>query len=346
MNDKSEVDKVEDKEKKSDMTLEEAKEYVEKILDAIAKDKDRLYLISTRGIGDFILTGGLSQAAQQRKNKKSTVILASYQKMDTGISFPNVSEVVGCTHNAIAAFDDYFHDTGKYEGDNYIYANFNRNKDKVLWTPNLNILERFKVDVLKVPVDTPFVYPFVDKLSEKEIAELHKKYIFDKERTIILFPHANTFKNSINKEIWPAMAQRLKEKNYIVYTNVAGKEEPLEGTQAFRVTFAELYNISEMVKCFIGINSGVFMFLAMTNAKLLSITVFPNWFWDISFVFPECNNHTFYSTDKYNKDIEKALKKYDASAKVKYSHDRIAPEDIFYSDDEILEAILQDVEKI
>ena len=88
------------------------------------------------------------------------------------------------------------------------------------------------------------------------------------------------------------------------------------------------------------------MFLAMTNAKLLNINIFPNWFWDISVIFPECNNRTFYSTEKYTQGIEEVWKKYDVSVKIKYSHDRIAPEDIFYSNDEILEAILKYVEKI
>ena len=60
---------------------------VEKFLKIISEDKDRLYLISTKGIGDFIIVGGFSEAVQKRKNKKSTVLVIEFPKRNTGIFF-------------------------------------------------------------------------------------------------------------------------------------------------------------------------------------------------------------------------------------------------------------------
>ena len=363
----------------------------EKFFKLLEEDKERLYVISTRGIGDFILAGGLSYAVQERKNKKSTVLVIQKHKMDTGIFFPNISGVLCCSPKAIYALEAYFSRTKKYEGDNYIYANINKkfkkssspydddskskssksnsseaksdvNSDSdsdvdvetysepnwiLDWDESLNMLERFKINALKLSPDAPFIYPIIEEISEEEIAALYEKYNIDKERTIILLPHCYTFRKALNKEFWEKMANLLKEKNYIVYTNVTGEEKPIEGTEPFSASFPELYHLTDKVKCFIGINSGIFIFLAMTDAKTFNITPFPQWLWDISMMFPECDNRTFYDTTSYTKNLEKIFGELDVSIKnIKVSQKNIAQENIFYSYDDILEEILREVEKI
>ena len=324
----------------------EFKENFDKVFRLIEKDKDRLYLISTKGIGDFLIVGGFSEAVQKRKNKKSTVLVIQRSKRNTGIFFPNVSGIMSCDIKVMAAFEKYFHETKNYEGDNYIYANIHKINTYWDWDGNLDMLDRLKKNALKIPLDSPFVYPIVDEIPEDAVAALYKKYILDKDRTIILLPHAKTFKKTLDKDFWTNIARRLREKKYIVYTNVAGDEEPLEGTEPFNVSFPELYHITGKVKCFLGINSGIFVFLAMTDAKMLTVNVFPHWFWDLSMMFPGCNNHTFYNTSQFTKELNEVLGKYDISAKMKYSQKNLAQEDIFYSDDDMLEAILKKVEEI
>ena len=326
--------------------LKELNGRIENFFAAMELDKDRLYVLSTRGIGDFIIAGGLSYAVQQKKNKKSTVLVIQDSKWNAGILFPNVDGIISCPHNVIVALNRYFNETENYEGENYLYANIRKKDNQYLWTEDLNMLERFKKDVFKLPIDAPFIYPIVNEISEEQIAALNEKYILNKERTIILLPHAKTFRSTFNKNFWEKVAQRLKEKNYIVYTNVAGDEKPVEGTEPLNITFTELYYITDKVKCFIGLNSGVFVFLAMTDAILLNVNPFPHWYWDIAFMFPECSRRTFYDTTEYTANLKKLLKKFDVSAELQYTHKKIATDDIFYSWDDILEAILSDVEKI
>ena len=325
--------------------LKELHKKIENFLDAMASDKDRLYVISTKGIGDFIMAGGLSQAVQHRKNKKSTVLVIQHSKWDTGILFPNVDGIISCPSNVIAALNRYFNETENYEGDNYIYANIRKIDGEYIWDADLNMLERLKKDAFKIPLDAPFVYPIIDEISEKNAVALHEKYILDEERTIILLPHAKTFSTTLNKEFWEKIAQRLKEKNYIVYTNVAGSEQPVEGTEPISITFNELYYITNKVKCFVGLNSGVFIFLAMTGAKTLNVTPFPHWYWDISFMFPDCNNRTFYDTKNAIEVVLDSISPQDVYAKIRYSHKKIAIENIFYSPEDILEAMLDEVDK-
>ena len=324
------------------MTKEELTKKVENFLRIISKDRDRLYFICTKkAIGDYLMAGGFSEAVQKRKNKKSTVLVINHTRRCEGLFFPNISETIGCDADIMGGLEDYFQDTKNYEGDNYIYANFHKtDEDKPIWDRNLSILERFKKNALNLPMDTPFNYPIVDEISDENIAALHKKYILDKNRTIILVPHANTFRNTLGKDFWVNMAKRLKEKNYIVYSNVAGDEEPVEGIEPFNANFPELYYITDKVKYFIGLRSGIFDFLAMTVAKMITVNIFPNWFMDISVIFPECDNQTFYTTNSDFREFKKNLGKYDISAEIKYS---ISNLNIFYSDDDLLEKILCEV---
>lgn len=335
--------KSEDKEIEID---EETKEIIENFFKKIEKDKDRLYFICTKGIGDFIITGGFSQAVQQRKNKKSTVLVIKKQKRDSGIFFPNFSDSIAFDEGILDAFEEYFARTKKYEGDNYIYANFHQKNGKPIWDENFTILDRLKINALNLPLDTPFVYPMVEEIPEEKVAALYEKYVLDPKRTIILLPHCITFQKALSKEFWVKMARRLKEKNYIVYTNVAGKEKPIEGTEPFKVNFSELYHLTDKVKCFIGINSGIFIFLAMTDARMINVNPFPQWFWDISVMFPDCLNHTFYDTTTALETLKESLDKYEITAKIHYSHEIIPQEDIFYSTDDILESILKEVEQM
>ena len=341
----SDPDKKADDEN-TDEKLAELEKLTKNFFDVISEDSDCLYVFSTKGIGDFIMAGGLSYAAQERKGKKSTILVIQDKKWDTGILFPNVTAVMHFPLSMIGTLDKYFNKTGGYEGDNYIYANIRKKNDKYLWSSELNMLERFKKDVFKIPVDTPLIYPFINELSEENVAELQEKYTLDFERTIILSPHANTFRKTLNNEFWIQMAQRLKEKNYILYTNVAGDAKPIEATEPLKVNFAELYYITDKVKCFIGLRSGVFDFLAMTDAKTLNIMPLPHWYWDISFMFPGCNNRTFYDTTEYTEKLSESLSKYDVSINIKYAHKRIPLENIFYSHAEIIDEILKEVEKI
>lgn len=341
----SEPDTKSDNEGKEEQ-LAELEKRTKNFFEVISEDSDCLYVFSTKGIGDFIMAGGLSYAAQERKGKKSTILVIQDKKWDTGILFPNVTAVMHFPLPMIGTLDKYFNKTGGYEGENYIYANIRKKDDKYLWSDELNMLERFKKDVFKIPLDTPLIYPIIDEISEEDATSIQEKYTLDVERTIILLPHANTFRKTLNKEFWVNLAQSLKEKNYIVYTNVAGNEKAIEGTEPLKISFAELYYITDKVKCFIGLRSGVFDFLAMTNAKILNVVPFPHWYWDISFMFPDCNNRTFYDTTHYTSKINNNLNKYDVSANVKYVHKKIPLEDIFYSHAEIIEEILNEVERI
>ncbi|MBR5913658.1 MAG: hypothetical protein IKZ58_04805 [Selenomonadaceae bacterium] len=310
----------------------------------ITENPEWLYLFAPYSIGDFLIAGGLSYAVQAKKNKSATVLIAQDRMKNLDVSYENVIGTIYVPVDLIKAANAFIHETEIYERDNFIYGNFHAG-DNHAYDDTLTAVDRFKKYVFDLPIDTPIVYPTIKALDYESISNLRGKYILNKKRTIILLPQAKTFKN-LDENFWIKMAKILDEKNYIVYTNVADDEKPVEGTWPITTNFSELYYITDKVKCFIGMRSGIFDFLAMTDAKIFNIIDFPRWDWDIKFNYPNCDAQTFYDAVQYREPLENKLKSQGLPPKIELNHEHIAMKDIYFSYEDILGAIINAIEKI
>ena len=314
---------------------------------SIYENKDFLYIIQPCSIGDVLYTGGLSYAVQKRKNKEASVLVLLERMKNLGITYKNLAGIIYLPSYMSGATEQYFYQTGDYEGDNYIYGHFRNEGNGYVFDDNLNMIDRCKKNIFNIPLDAEFIPPVVFPISEQNINELNEKYILDKSRTIIILPHAHTLELAV-PNFWEVLVQQLKARGYIVYTNTDGiREKPVEGTEAISPNFRELFFISDKVKCFIGIRNGIFDFLAMTKARLMNISTFAQWwFCDLSIMYPNCNNRTFYDAVNYLRPIAAYFQKEKVKAQINLSHEKINPKDIFYSYKEMLTAMLQDLEKM
>ncbi len=214
------------------------------------------------------------------------------------------------------------------------------------WDESLHLIDRYKQDVFKIPMDTPYQKPIVPPISEENIAELHKRYFLDKDLTIILVPYTHSTKQ-LDMKFWIFLSMVLTEKGYRVYTNVDGfSESPIAGTNPISTNFRELYYITDKVKCFIGSRNGIFDFLALTDAKTVNVTPFPVWLYDVSMFYPECRNQTLYNAIDYIAPLMENTHKDKVHTKIKFSHEHINSKDICYSYEELLNRILNEIEKI
>ena len=325
--------------------VELPREEMENFLNEITPNKDWLYLLAPFSIGDFIIAGGLSHAVQMKKNKTATVLIAQERMKNLGITFENVVGTIYLPIDLINAVGTFITATESYERDNFFYGNFKIGDNRACCDYSINAVDRFKRYVFDLPLSTPLMPPIVAPLTSENISALREKYILDKNRTVILLPYAKTFEN-LDINFWANMAKIFAEKNYIVYTNVAGDEKPIDGTAPLNVNFAELNFIADKVKCFIGLRSGIFDFLAMTDAKIFCILKFAQWVWDIKFMYGHDNGKTFYDAVQYKKPLEDYLKSKGLPPKIELSHPHIDSCDIYFSYDDILNAILYEVEKI
>ena len=313
-------------------------EEMKKLLDEVTTNPDWLYIYVPACIGDFLINCGLSYAAQIRKKKSATVIIAKDRMKYLGLSYANIVGMVTLPRELNNCLNVTVKGEKIFERDNFILGDFNEDMKKT-YDKNLNILQGFKKYVFGLPLDAPFIPPTIAPLTEENISALHEKYNLNRRRTIILLPHAKSLK-MLDKDFWAELAGELKRRNFFVYTNVAGEfEEPVEGTEPIQTNFPELNYIADKVKCFIGRRSGAIDFLALTKAQILNIGDFPIWEWDISFMYPSAQSQTFYNALNLHEYIEENF--YSKGLMPEILDEHIATEDVFFSYDELMKKILE-----
>ena len=322
-----------------DSQLREIKEF----LQSLTPREEFLYIIQPCSIGDFLMVGGLAHAVQKRKNKIASVIIVNERMKNLNISYDEVAEVVYLPTSTMEALKYYFYSSADYEGDNYIYGHFRIKGGDFDWDTNLNFIDRYKKNVLHVPLDTLYFAPTVETLTDSEIMEVMNNYCIDKERTIILVPYTNSTKQ-FGMDFWETMVNCLSQRGFICYTNVDGiSEQPIKGAQAISMDFRGVNFISDKVNCFIGGRNGFFDFLAMTKARIFDINPFPKWLWDLKLMYPSCNCLTFYDASDYVKPIAEYLSRECVGATMKLSHEHIDAKNIIYYPDELLQKIVSSV---
>ncbi len=104
---------------------------------------------------------------------------------------------------------------------------FIRHGGNYIYDDNLNFVDRYKKNVFEIPLDTPLMTPIIAAVTDENISNLYQKYILNKERTIILCPYANSLQN-LDINFWIFLVRILRDKNYIVYTNVAENKSRLK----------------------------------------------------------------------------------------------------------------------
>ena len=121
------------------------------------------------------------------------------------------------------------------------------------------------------------IYELDGNINEKKLRKNQKKIFYVKElfiqnnfpenNTIILAPYAKTAAG-IEMQFWGQLAENLKEKGYIVCTNIAGAEETaVPGTQPFSFSLEYAKEVLETAGSFIGLRSGFCDLVSQAECK-------------------------------------------------------------------------------
>ncbi len=265
-----------------------------------------------------------------------------------GVTYENFADIIFLPNDTMNLILHYCYATGDYEGDNYIYGHFHNSGNGFEWDKSLHLIDRYKQDVFKIPMDTPYQKPIVPPISEENIAELHKNYFIDKDKTIVITPYTYSSK-PLDMRFWMFLVMVLTEKGYRCYTSVnkaVEQEKPILGTEPMTINFRELYYISDKVKCFVGSRVGIFDFLALTDAKTIDISPFPEWLFETGSMYQNFTSRTLYNAIDYISPLMENTHKDKVHAEIKLSHEHINSEDICYSYEEIFNNVLNEIEKI
>lgn len=97
--------------------------------------------------------------------------------------------------------------------------------------------------------------------------EVFTQYNLQENKTVILAPYAKAAAR-IEMQFWECLAENLKEKGYIVCTNIAGAEEiAITGTQPFSFSLEYAKEVLETAGYFIGLRSGFCDLVSQAECK-------------------------------------------------------------------------------
>lgn len=106
-----------------------------------------------------------------------------------------------------------------------------------------------------------------DEQSREYVRRLFEENGLREGHTVILLPYANTA-SMLEEKFWELLADRLKEKGYIVCTNSGGKEEPaVAGTKELFFDLKYGLEVVEKAGIVIGLRSGLCDVISTAKAK-------------------------------------------------------------------------------
>lgn len=123
------------------------------------------------------------------------------------------------------------------------------NLSKALYIKKISLEQLYCCGVFGLPVSTKPYCP----VRLREYGELWR---VRPGKSVILSPHAKSV-TSLRQEVWDQIVDYYEAKGYDCYTNVAGDEKPLSGTQPISPAISEIQSLVERAGTFIGIRSGL-----------------------------------------------------------------------------------------
>ena len=315
-------------------------------LSKILDKEDTLYVFCPYHIGDLLGAGGFVDAAKKMRGKSHAIIFASERVQSMGVSFPGVDKIIYWDQDFLDMLAKYIYTTGRYETHNYIYGHFYRTKDGVcVMNFDINFIEGFR-PVFKLSPTAPFLSPTVAEPSEEEMKKIYNDFVIDKKHTVILAPYAKSLPD-LPTDLWVNLVKSMQEKGFIVYTNVAPQgETPIAGTKPFSASLTALFALSDKIRAVIDYRSGLFDYLAFSNAKILCISPFPGpipvWIFSLPLLYPNSDSHMFYYAEEFIKPISEYFCNSGVEAVLKISHPKIT-EPIYFSKDELIQAIMSNI---
>ena len=334
--------------KKSDDSI--ADEDIKIFLEKITPNKDYLYLIQPFGFADILCMGGLSYAAQEKKNKSASVLIIPDKAKNWNISYENVADILYISQPKLLAIKKYLEENDVKEGENYIYGHFDPKEPKnYTIDEGLNLVDYYRKKVFDIPIDTPCRPPVITPLSKDEITNWNNRYTLDADRTVIISANIDPKdKVKFKFKFYEELIDNLNKKNYIVYSCIENFSNfIMPGTRPILANINEISYIARNVKCFIGENVGLLTLLDMTSeAHIFFINIFPGWCLDVSRIFSNPHSRTLYFIYDLIKHFDSELNADGLNFQWEFSHPKINSDEIFYSYEDVLENILSGIEKI
>lgn len=138
------------------------------------------------------------------------------------------------------------------------------NLTKALYIKKIPIEQIYCCGVYGLPANTKPAKPNANGQIYKDIDQIPEG------KAVIFSPYAKSV-TTIEPKVWMRAVNYYSEAGFKCYTNVAGDEKPLDGTEAISPSLLEIRSVVERAGTFIGIRSGLCDILREAKAKKIAL---------------------------------------------------------------------------
>lgn len=244
-----------------------------KYLLKLKSDNNRAIFVTSYAIGDLVYAMSYIKAWKDQNPEYQVVVIADPKKKDIVESYTGYDEVVYMDRKSIEGYrvlvrlngSRYYSFKGREENifnliPIQVYG-YKTGKDC------LTLLRNY----LRLKDDSDIYYP-KPNMDFKIKAIEHFESI--KDRVVIVNPYSSGKLNSDCKEVLERLVQKLQSKNYIVYTNVIGRQQPLANTKPLNCSLLELYKISNEIPMVVSERSGIMDWIISSKSK--KVVLYPD----------------------------------------------------------------------
>jgi len=147
---------------------------------------------------------------------------------------------------------------------------------------NINASEITKKVVYNLDDNIEPEYPQIQKITGEKL-----KQFSSYNNLVILSPYANTI-SPLQEEFWSKLADTIRNKGYIVATNIGPNQKSIPRTIPLQCSIAELPVYADIAYAFIGTRSGVFDLIIGCRCKLVAL-------------YFGYSNYNFYNLEGWNR---------------------------------------------
>lgn len=249
--------------------------YYLKIRKFLKKNKDSVYILSDKGIGDIFPTLAFLPAYRRKNGINRIVVLGISSKSELYQMYSNVFDelilfsdeefTTICKFSSSDLFNSLVRKYGRLVSTR---VGSNSRQNYVLRLPNICYIDTIRYGVFDLSTVDDMLSPNVPTI---DITRLIGKYELKKDKTIIVNPYANSI-TGIEKSFFEKLVLALKANGMLVVTSLSSEKQlPIAGTIGIKTSLSEAYYLAKYCGCVIGLRSGFLDFISYAKCKVLAL---------------------------------------------------------------------------
>lgn len=239
----------------------------------LIKNRETVYIISDKGIGDIYPTCAYIPAFKMRHNVKHVSLIGIRGKDELYNMYPQTFDKLLLYSKRHFEYLSLFTSTDI----GYMFACISKRIVSTRVGSNargkyihrlhgITYLDAIKYGTYNLSEEDKMVAPRVEETNINYIIE---KYDIEKGRTVILNPYANSI-DDVPAAFFELIVSEFVKKGYKVITNLSlPNQVPISGTYGIRCSLSEAYQLANYCSYAIGTRSGFFDLIAYANCKIM-----------------------------------------------------------------------------